>query len=179
MQPEDIIQQKEWNELSGYERSLLGDLAPTEQEYNLLKKIMLVSREEMEDVPAVNPAIYTALKQQVKPKQKSYRLWYSAAAAAAILIIFIAIYTGRQNQQQDTLVKNNQPTVIINDTARIIPSPVNDSPLIKQQDNIAIAPAKKKIHKEPEITTIRNTDYAINTTVASDPDLLSLITEVN
>lgn len=106
MQAEDIIQQKEWSHLTDAERELLAPLAADEQEFNLLKKMLLVAEEEASDVPAINPAIQQRLQHSVQGKRSTgYKKWYYAAAAVLLIAATGWYFLQYKKEKPEALVK--------------------------------------------------------------------------
>src|SRR5882757_11080860 len=90
MEAEEIIQQKEWQQLNADEQLIVKDLASTEQEYNLLKKMLQISGDEQYEVPQVSPGIKAELMKQLPAKKTILlkRYWYAAAAA---ILVFASV----------------------------------------------------------------------------------------
>jgi hypothetical protein len=181
MQPEDIIQNKEWHELNDSEKLIVQELASSEQEYNLMKKIFLVSREELMDVPEISPHVHQQLKQKVSQKKKSRNIIWYAAAAAVVILFSITIFLRQPLTPGTNDVVKNIPVKTTPADTTAIPQQNNK----KENENTAlIKPVVKKKIISPAITPDTNNnssaDYvAVNTTVMSDPSLLSLVTELN
>lgn len=185
MQPEEIIQQKEWHQLSSEERKILEPLAADEQEFNLLKKMLLVADEAGADVPAIAPAIQEKLSRSVKYIHSGRKIWYAAAAVIFVFVtggIFFYTHTANHNNK---IVRINPPLkkVIIKDS--VPPNqPIVQDKEIKQpvtvkktiQDKPAPAPS------DPGITIPDHKEDAVyvytRTRIKDDTELMSLITEV-
>lgn len=186
MNADDIIQQKQWNELSEEEKSFIAEIAADEQEFNLLKKMMKVSLEENEELPTVNPLIREKLRSEITAQKSKNRVgWYIAAAAIAGLLIFL--FTQNKKEKPDIMVKTNpdslyQKLAITDSSTKQIPelpkSTATDSTLqIKEQL------AKKQRDTLPQsndINQVTAPSYSnvINPSVDADTSLMAFITEV-
>ena len=91
MQPDEIIQNKEWNELTAEDKAALRGLADTREEYHLLRQILKVSASEPGSVPQMDKHIKEHLMQAMQPVG-IIRPLYKYAAAAAILIVTAALF---------------------------------------------------------------------------------------
>lgn len=99
MNADDIIQQKQWHELTPEEKLLVAGIAADEQEFNLLKNMIRVSLEENNLVPALNPILKEKLYSATMQNKKTNWLgWYAAAAAITGLIIFL-LTTEKKNSK--------------------------------------------------------------------------------
>ncbi len=179
MEPEDIIQQKDWLQLNDAEKYLLHDIAATEQEFNLMKKILSVSKEELEEVPEVEPAILLRLQAQLqsRSKRKSYYILYAAAAITLILLtLFIVL------KKEDSPEKNiaQEEINIPKKEKDTISQPMAPEELIKKEPDAVVknTPNKKNIQRK-YTSVINDHDVAINTNVASNIELLEYVTELN
>lgn len=187
MQAEDIIQQKEWQALSETEKVIVSGLATSEQEYNLLKKILQVTQEESLIVPELSPAIKKYVQQQMQQSNasvRSVRSWYYAAAAVVLVFIGLAFLLTQKPQAtflsstvheiplpQDTPTKQKEnktsPVVIANNVSKqqkLSLVAVQEPPVINNFNVPAIVP-------EDNYTT------QVNISVKDNAPLLSLITE--
>lgn len=189
MQAEEIIQQKEWPELNVEEKAFLAPLAADEQEYNLLKSMLLIAADEAVSVPALDPRLQQRISKELEgnPTVHFIRRWYYAAAAVILLTACIWLFlqprdTGKQlvretpaiDQQPviDSLVPDTSP-LIIPDTARSIPVLAGQTVKKTQQPHTAPAPATL-----PEGNDSLQHVYAVNTSVGQNIALLALVTEV-
>ena len=127
MQAEDIIQQKEWAHLTESEKELLRPLAADEQEFNLLKKMLLLAEEDAISTPLIDPKVQERLQQSITGKRKAvfFKKWYYAAAA----IVAIALTTWlllqpskKQAKEEDIAItpptiekKTDTPAIVTND----------------------------------------------------------------
>ena len=173
MHPEDIIQQKEWNELNEIERQSLLPLATTEQEYNMLKKMFLIVDEEINDVPLINPAIQQNLQSRVKPQARTFSLKTWHYAAATVVLLFAAWFFIQRNNKQPSIAKTLLP---LRKTIDLKPRKE-----IYQEDTITYVqtPSTKHIKKNRYQPTINKNDYAsVSTLVNDDRSLLEFTTEV-
>lgn len=189
MQPDEIIQQKEWYQLTGEEKLAIQELAASEQEYNVLKQFFNVAKEEPEAVPEINPAVKIFLQAEtVKNKKKrSNIIWYAAAAVlfAAVSTIFIlqeqkkipgseiASRTKKTNTNvpvpsDTTLIVKTTPANTVTDTPQVqtAETPKKKPAVIKDQNNNLQDNAPEPVY------------MAVNTTVAGNENLLALVTEV-
>src|SRR5216110_1429198 len=109
MQPEEIIQKKEWQQLTVAEKELLHSLAATESEYNLLKKILFIAREEISETPALDPAIKKNILAARKGRIRS--MWYWAAAAIIIVLVagWFIIQNGKGKEITVKVEKKAEP----------------------------------------------------------------------
>ena len=107
MNADEIIQNREWQDLSEEERSEIFELASNEQEFYLLKRMLNVSSEEIFDIPEVNPDVKNNIINSIKRKKhfKVLRNWYLAAASVIAFgfLTFILI----QDKNKNELVKEN------------------------------------------------------------------------
>ncbi len=180
MEPEEIIQQKEWIDLSASERSVLQDIAATEQEFNLMKKIFMVSREELDIVPEVDPAVFSSLEAHMISRKKR-NSFYFLYAAAAILVIVLAIFLVKKKdfETEKILVKTNQKIPAVQkDSSMAVIEPAK---IIQPDSQVIVkvpAPTPKNSNR-PDYSDVHNNDMAINTTVASNTGLLDYVTELN
>jgi hypothetical protein len=203
MQPEEIIQQKEWHQLTEAERQAIQPLAPDEQEYNLLKKMLLVADEAVIGVPPVSPAIQERLHHSLKgvDKKSGSRKWYYAAAA--ILIIAVStwfVLLNRKNIPPGIVTAPSIKKEVSEDSFAIsktsIPKKEITYPEIKDVDgpkNI-VSPNHTETKEKKSFTLKKETpdpgdtnneninqqvSYAsISTLIKDDTELMALVTEV-
>src|SRR5262245_17445443 len=93
MNAEDIIQLKDWQELTEAEKNSIATLAAAEGEYNILKKLLLIAREDAGDVPAIDPGVRVNLHSHLKKagRKKTPVIWW-VAAASVVGIIFTVLF---------------------------------------------------------------------------------------
>ena len=180
MQPEEIIQSKQWHELTRTERMIIEELANNEHEFNLLKKIMSVSLEETSDVPLIDPAVHMKLKntfQNTKKNKRQSFIWY---AAAIFLVLLIAtIFLRQKNETAGT------PEIVVTE-------PPASRPQVDSVHNYLPPSSGEQLVNVPAITQkkTRKTNMhnpstnekdllAVNNTISDNPELLSFITELN
>jgi hypothetical protein len=190
MQADEIIQQKEWNELSPAEMQAVQELAENEQEYNLLKKMMQVSGEEVSEAPIISSSVKENLAEMVREqKPSSKRYWYLAAAAVAALIFAgIVIFPKKtmndgiatnDPKPDDTvaIVKKDQSTLPEKTDTAIVPAPVIKDNIAQQQQ----APVKPAVPAPqlPVVPDNSNKSYAsADVRVSDNAALLNLVTEI-
>jgi hypothetical protein len=169
MQPDDIIQQKEWHELSSEEKKILQGLVADEQEYNLIKKMMMIAHESAVDVPQINPSVQQHLHRAVKPATKK---WHYAAAAAILLLAAAAWFFLKDEKEHVSPIAKDQPAnkeIIKKDT------------VLPPKTEITQKPAPKKT-KTPVIQQsnqdIQPSYASISTLIKDDSTLMAFITEV-
>lgn len=184
LQADELIQQKEWQQLSADEKAIVSELADNEAEFNLLKKMLQVSAEEVSEVPQLNPAIYNEIKATlpVVRKMPAQKYWY--AVAAAIVIMAIAAFFIFKQEARVEYVKKPEVPVQNNPVIKEEPVAQKDSvPVMVKKETVP--PVKKAIQKQPPVHPSLNDDplpqnnyAALDASVASDVALLDLITEV-
>ncbi len=180
MEREEIIQQKVWIELNDSEKVIIQDIAASEQEFNLMKKIFLVSKEELLEVPEIDPQIEHVLQGHIiqSHKKKYFTILYAAAAISIILLTLFFILNNNKTTE-NPLVKTEIPKQSNPDTAKtnfvqqknsVIDSNIvlKEIPFIKED----------KIQKQ-KVTVYHTQDMAVNTTVAFNINLLDYVTELN
>jgi len=189
MEAEQLIQEKEWSSLTEAERAIILPLAADEQEFNLLKKMLLVAQEQLEEVPPLSPGVHQRLREAMaQPRPKTFRLpRWTYAAAAAVLIMAVAGWiflhqTAQKPRQQgvpgyvhldnktvptDTTIKSTQPQpppVVKIVTPSTRPRAHRSNPKINTPSHL---PAD-----QPAIALTR-----INTSVGANGPLLDLVAE--
>jgi hypothetical protein len=92
MLPDEIIKQKEWNELSADEMETVKDLAKNEQEYYVLKKMLQVSSEAADEVPMAPAHILQNIKAGLAGKTSNRIKWYWYAAAAIFVLAIGSLF---------------------------------------------------------------------------------------
>jgi hypothetical protein len=199
MQPEEIIQQKEWQQLTTDEKKALEPLAADEQEFNLLKKMLMVADEVSAEVPPIAPALQDQLSRSVKRNdhQRSDRkIWYYAAATIALVAVAAWFYLRTDPDKNKEVVKTPSTT---NTDSPIVVNPAVPKETAKDSSKPGkiivpgIQPAEVAVIKgKPDSTQTKDPaplpDDIINkqaiafvnisTLIKDDTKLLSLITEV-
>ncbi len=190
MQADELIQQKEWHQLSPEERRLISELADTEAEYNLIKQMLAVSALAPMEVPVISERVReNLLREMPAGNNKSKRRYvYYSAAAAAVLIIAFTIFLLQQRKADP-----NKPLDMVQTPSSIktnpLPLPVIDSSVKKDLTplQVQVIPAKEdKTLKDPTVKPIESakkqtssTDFSkINTQLMADTSLLAFVTEV-
>lgn len=192
LHPDEIIISNEWHQLNDAEKESLKELADSETSFNLLKKMLMVSFEQKEDVPIISQNIYKNLE-AVLPARRMNQAKYWYAAAAALVIVLTASLILVKKDAKNNYVKNNtmssktdsiikrvelaiqqnadsssfQKTVDTSADKLLVQSSNKNKPLAKQQPVFIIAD-----------TTLYNA-YAFQTKVGSAPSLLNFITEAD
>lgn len=179
---DEIIEQKEWFELSEAEKAILHDIAATEKEYNLLKKMLQVSAADVVEVPALSPGIKNNIDRAVYPPSKNIRR-YGWLAAACLLGIIVSVVLFNKKEKTNSFVKGpveiKQPEIIIADTAQKI---TQDSLLVQQQPAPQkLQPKLQPVQQSPVAVpvpapVVNDADFAV-VTVAQEAGLLDLIAE--
>jgi hypothetical protein len=96
MEPEEIIQQKTWEQLTNQEKIVLAELVPTPEDYNMLKKLMALAADAASssgEVPSeLRLKLENKLEAELNPKRK-YRMafYYAAASIVALFVLFILL----------------------------------------------------------------------------------------
>ena len=179
MEPEDIIQQKEWLQLDDAEKYILHDIAGTEHEFNLMKKILSVSKEELEEVPEADPAILQTLQTQLqtRSKRKSLYILYAAAAVMVILLTLFIVLKKEDSPERNFVQEENNIPGKKQDT---IYQPIVTEELVKDEtDAIVKNTSINKIIQRKYTSVVNDNDVAVNTTIASNTALLDYVTELN
>jgi hypothetical protein len=193
MDAEEIIQQKEWHQLTTDDHRIVAELAETEQEYNLLKKMLQLSANEPLEVPTISASIKENLQQEFTTGKvvsiKKY--WYAVAAAILILAsaaLFILnkkdaphIIPGNETvkniivpetEQKDTAIKNDP--VIKKEAPQIVHHQQN----IKQQVSPIVSPVILPVISPTPNIPSSDVSLALNNKVADQKELLNLVTEI-
>lgn len=183
MEPDEIIQQKEWHELNAAERVALQELAENEHEYNLLKKMMQLSVSEAADVPMISSRVKENLLQHL-PQTKTgskHIYWYAAAAIAVLFIAGVLLF--QKNKTPEIIASNNEKTTPSEVTRPVQIQPADSlrqatvsinkiSSYSEHANNVGADSLKSNTQSKQQ-----NTAYA-GTTLSSDPELLNMITEI-
>jgi hypothetical protein len=185
MQPEEIIQQKQWNELTATEKEIVLPLASTREEYDLLKNILEVAVEDMDPVPVIDNAIHLRLQAEVanNPQKKNRKIFYYAAASiAAIIIASWFIFKNVNTNKEDNIVLVKPASVTIDTTfhkRQVLP--MEKETAIK--DDVAVI-EKNKTNKKRAVQLVNhnpvptNQQSTINTFINNDSTMLAVLTEV-
>jgi len=181
MDAEEIISSKEWSQLNASDKEVLSDLVADEQEFNLLKKMMQVSAEMPESVPAVNPSVQKSLMDEMKPV-RSIKPWYRIAVAAAVILftaglIFIILrketnepeivktLPSIQKDSVQPLVKTIVPDTLVNELV------ISDATANKPTRNPV---GKKNIPVKKSAPVFKN----LQADITADSSLLAFVSEV-
>ena len=187
MEAEEIIIQKEWQQLSPDEKTFLAPLAADEQEYNLLKKMLLVAADDAAATPAPDPAIAQRLQGMLayQPQRRLARRWLYAAAAIALFALGAWLWQTRPGSMDSGDLAGTS------DAQRWEHIPAGPKPQIRVPD----APNNKKITKTtvrakqparpsipdpvpPDVPSSQQPLLAMHASVRENAALLNLITEV-
>ncbi|RYY48198.1 MAG: hypothetical protein EOO06_10905 [Chitinophagaceae bacterium] len=181
---DEIFQQKEWNQLSEQERTLLAGLADDEAGFQLIKQILLAAANEAAEVPLMSDKIKETLQVSLPQTQRSKAGYWKLAAAAAVVIMLIAALFIFNTEKKEVYVSTPAP---VNKTALPLPSTINSIQADTTSEKLPVAssvePAKKhspRKHSTPASTTDNGNlkdQLAMNSTVADQPQFLDLITE--
>ena len=189
MQPDEIIQQKEWQELSAAEKLSIAELAGSEAEFNLLKKMLSVSAEEVAETPMASPALYEQIIAAIPPatrRSPAIKLWPVITAAASLLIIASLFFLLNKKEKKDIyVVKTNTIDTAISQVQPLLQKPDTavSAKIVTIQKRPTGQQKNKTLLPKPEDASPPLQDssllysYALQTTVASDPALLHFITE--
>lgn len=182
LQPDEIIQQKEWHQLSADEKELLAELADDEAGYNLLKKMLMVSSEAVKEVPAVNEDVYRQIK-KVFPgsrRQTSRKYWY-ATAAAAILLILSVFFIFKEQDRGGYVIKPAGPVEVKPAGKEILPAKKDSSSFMAEKKPVRKT-EKNRQKVQPVFPSLQQDEpqqyVAVNTSVSANAGLLDLVSEV-
>lgn len=190
MQADEIIKNKEWNELSYSDRELIYEIAPDEEQFNFVKSIIIASGEDIFDVP------------QIKRKESKIipvRKFFYIAAASVIAIIFYSIIINKDSfkTKKESLAVNkrevNKRDIALNDSA-LPETEVHQNVPEKISSGKEKSPSNKKLIKLKDNKNVRSSEIInINSTeikgeayydisqsfsVKSNPALSEFITEI-
>lgn len=189
MQADEIIQQKEWHELSPAEMQVVHELAENEQEYNLLKKMMQVSVEAVGEAPMISSSVKENLAETVREqKHSSKRYWYVAAAAVAALIVAGILIFPKKTVNDGIAINTSKPS----DTAAIVkkefikePAKIDTAAAWDSAKNIAeqkkhLKPIQLNVPAEdvPSLDNANTSYAAADVRVSDNAALLNLVTEI-
>jgi hypothetical protein len=188
MQAEDIIQQKEWNELSSEEKRTIQPLAADEQEFNLLKKMLLFAGEETADVPLLAPEVPLELKAAIAAPAPSVRKinWYYVAAAILILVFPTWFVLTDKEAREGTPIAGTDlkgyDTLIGQSTIYVLPGdPIEITHYAPPKGSIrkdSIPTSTVRQPNKPPVEIIQPKYAAVSTLVKSDTALMAFITAV-
>lgn len=190
MQADEVIKNKEWNELSNSERELIYEIAPDEEQFNFVKNILIASAEDIFDVP------------QIKKKERKIipvRKFFYIAAASVIAIIFYSIIINKDSfkTKRDSLAVNksevNKGDITLNDSAlpetevhRNLPEKISsvkkksssNKKLKILKDNKNVSSSEVINMSSTRIKEETSYDISQNFSVKSNPALSEFITEI-
>jgi len=185
MEAEQLIQDKEWGSLTDAERAAVFPLAADEQEFNLLKKMLLVAQTGLEDVPRLSAGVHQRLREAVAARERRIvRLPRWSYAAAAVLVLAVAswiflhqssrkpgqpvtpgyAHADKKTRPADTSVQATPPPQVVKITKPAKPRPYRSSHKITWSAPLPFDP--------PAIVLTR-----INTSVGANPSLMDLVAE--
>ena len=174
MQPDDIIRQKEWHQLTDAEREMLQHITSTPEEFNLLKNMMLSALEEKQQVPVINPSIHEFLQTQLQNNHARTRVmkpWYYAAAAVILCVLGTWLLMKKTDDSVNVAVTRAVP--------KMHPANVNKMP--EKKISVLTVPTDSVAKKKPvvKVTVLKKKyNFEINTCLVKDSMLLALVTEV-
>ncbi len=190
MQADEVIKNKEWNELSNSERELIYEIAPDEEQFNFVKNILIASAEDIFDVP------------QIKKKESKIipvRKFFYIAAASVIAIIFYSIIINKDSfkTKRDSLAVNksevNKGDITLNDSAltetevhQNLPEKISsvkkksssNKKLKILKDNKNVSSSEVINMSSTRIKEETSYDISQNFSVKSNPALSEFITEI-
>jgi hypothetical protein len=181
LQPDEIIQQKEWHQLSADEKKMVAELAGNETGYNLLKKMLMVSSEAVTEVPAAGENVYQHIK-AVLPlnRKKTFRMYLYAAAAVIVLIL--SVFFIFKEQDHAGYVKNPAGLTEVKPVIKEILPPKKDSSSLLVEKKPVQKIKRARGTDQPTFPSLQNDDpkqyIVINTSVSANASLLDLVTEV-
>ena len=187
MNVDEIIKYKEWVYLSADEKQQIQELAATETEFSLVKRIMLQSAIREESIPNISQKVQDHLKEQLFEK-KPFKMkmgWLAAAAVAAIMIALFFIMNNSP-EKSNPIVKTNEQKAVEQVKAPdqgMVEPVMKDTIMVKPsaQEKVTVK-LKEKNSDNNNIDTVKiNTqkyDRYISATVESDSSLLTFITKV-
>jgi hypothetical protein len=180
METEEIIQNKEWNELNESERKQLHSLADNEQEYTLLKKMLQVSAEEMDDVPVLSPQVHTDLKVAIARERKkpSYKWLYAAAAILIVLSALFIVFEKKPVKEIVSVPKVEQPIKDSASQTAKLAEPVQQPQITVPIASVAVQKNRRKKTSSVPQDVISKDQVSNDLAVGAQKELLALVTEV-
>lgn len=182
LEADDIIQQKEWHQLDAAEKAIVAELADSEQEFNLLKKMLLVSSQEVSEVPQVAPSVQqeTRAALPVVKKLSSRAGWYAAAAAILVMIVAAVFLLKKENKKDDIPFVKEHITKPVDDS---IPENKPDTAALMVKEEKPVDQKKRSTPvPAPVFHSLKDTsqdNYAVvDASVSSNMSLIDLVTEV-
>ncbi len=183
LQADEIIQQKEWQQLTAEEKTVIAELADSEAAFNLLKKMLMVAAEAVTDVPEVEASVQEKLRVSLPvAKKRSLNTYWFAAAAAIVIMAIAALFIF--NKKDNTEIVNvpeikkavNDPVIKedsmpAKDSMATLVKKENTTPTVKQ------APVQKPVFSSLQDTT-QNNYVMLDASVSNNVSLLELVTEV-
>lgn len=138
MQADDIIQNKEWANLTSDEKFFISELASTESEFYLLKQMMNMSAEEAFDVPEVSVSVKDNIIGEISKRSpfKIQRYWY--LTAAAIIAFGFLTFLLFQSKPKNDFVKVEIPQEM-----PVRAKPEITAPIQKSNKDVAINEIKE------------------------------------
>ena len=176
---DDIIIQKEWQELSDEEKSIVAGIAASEKEYNLIKKMLQVSAAELTEVPQLNAELFERIKaaHPFTTSTTQWKKWLAAAAVVAAILTFFVIKNPAKEESYVRQKPEGTPIVSKKDTpVSTVPAPI----IVKQSAQKNNYPAKSKplhVTVQSQLNPADSVMAFAAVTVAEDARLLDLIAE--
>ncbi len=186
MEPEDIIQHKEWKQLSKAEKELLKPLVSGEEEFIHLKNILISAVEDVEAIPSISVSVQQHLQNALTKKRQKGAIGVYFYVAASIVIAIVAswYFFTVQNNDKNTHMANTTNNKMSDSSGNKIKNPftaVASPPKQETAKEALKSPhkiiVKKRLVVEKGIPK-ENTDIAINTQINKDENLLAVITEM-
>lgn len=196
--PDELIRSRNWAELTEEEKASLKEVAATEEEFRLLK-MMLVTTAQTEAIPVLSPAVHQRLKTVFQTEHQRHapvRWWHYAAAAAVLTAIAGTVWiVASKNKTEPPLVRQEQqifPSVeVVKDSNKTI-QPVITREIKPEVQETAqkkiVVPVPKVPGNQPKIIPpvppknipVMNPEpaLAINTSLKENSDLLQLVVAV-
>lgn len=183
LQADEIIQQKEWQQLTAEEKAVVTALADNEAEFNLLKKMLIVTAEAVSDVPEVAVSVQQKLRASLPAaKKRSLHSYWLAAAAAIIVMAVAALFILKKEDKAGIVntpeVKKNIHTPVIKEDSL----PAKDSTATLAKKETAPAPSKQVTDQKPVFPALQDTtqnNYVmLDASVSNNASLLELVAEV-
>ena len=183
LQADEIIQQKEWQQLTAEEKAVVAELADNEAEFNLLKKMLLVSAEAVSDVPEVGASVQEKLRAGLPAaKKRSLNSYWFAAAAAIVIMAIAAIFILRKEEKTAIAIAPGIKKGINDPVIKKDSIPVKDSVATMVKKETAPTPSKQVPDQKPVFPSLQDTTQnnyvVVDASVSSNASLLELVTEV-